>query len=286
MKTNGSHWVSEFNSGYRRGLVLGLTMAEIGILIIFVLLLLIGINELDRIKQAKTIIGKEIVDRRILSDLRRADSTLVALKDELGFPKETNQDEITRLIRALQEITASPEGQSTLQAVLAAQKEMRQIKNEIAKQRGADIADQVSKLADQKSNLQGQLTLAESKLAKAGLGKGERPCWVREDGTIDYLYDVVLESNGIRMREYKYGHRERERSRLPIPNIDPSKTMTQGEFLQTTEPLYKSSLAENCRFFVVVYDATGPTEKERYKNLLRTVEGHFYKRLDRGPAPF
>ena len=34
----------------------------------------------------------------------------------------------------------------------------------------------------------------------AGHGKGERPCWVQLDGTIDYLYDVVLTSRGIKMR--------------------------------------------------------------------------------------
>lgn len=51
-------------------------------------------------------------------------------------------------------------------------------------------------------------------------------------------------------------------------------------------PLYDSSLVANCRFFVTVYDATGPAEKDLYKSLLRTVEGHFYKRLSLEPAPF
>jgi len=261
-------------------------MAEVGILIIFVLLLLIGLSESDRNKMAAAMEGRELVDPQRLQTMEKADSMLTSLKNELGFEDKAKDVEIVRLIRSLQELASSKQGQSTLQAVLLAQEEMRHIRDEIAIKGGKDLADQVSQLSDQKSNLEGQLTLAESKLAKAGLGKGERPCWVRPDGTIDYLYDVVLASNGIRMREYEYPHRMRERSMLPMPKVDPSKTLSPAEFLRITEPLYNSSLAENCRFFVVVYDATGPTEKELYKKLLRTVEDHFYKRLDRGSAPF
>jgi hypothetical protein len=136
------------------------------------------------------------------------------------------------------------------------------------------------------ANQEGQLQHYESRLREAGLGKGERPCWVKPDGTIEYLYDVVLASNGIRMRERREGKRERERALLPMPTVDPSEVLSPSEFLRRTEPLYDSSLAANCRFFVVIYDATGPAEKDLYKSLLQTVEGHFYKRLDRGPAPF
>lgn len=73
---------------------------------------------------------------------------------------------------------------------------------------------------------------------------------------------------------------------VPMPVVDPIEVLSPAEFLRRTEPLYNHSLAANCRFFVVVYDSTGSMEKELYKHLLRTVEGHFYKRLDRGPAPF
>jgi hypothetical protein len=119
-----------------------------------------------------------------------------------------------------------------------------------------------------------------------GLGKGERPCWVKPDGSIEYLYDVVLGSDGIRMREYRHEGRVHERSLLPMPKVSPDEVLSIGEFLRRTEPLFRYSEAANCRYFVVVYDDTGPTEKERYKELLRAVEGHFYKRLERGAAPF
>jgi len=126
----------------------------------------------------------------------------------------------------------------------------------------------------------------EQQLQSAGLGKGERPCWVQPDGTIEFLFDVVLGTDGIRMRENVYPSRNKERKDLPMPSTNPLETITQSEFVTRTLPLYESSLAANCRFFVTVYDGTGPEEKERYKSLLRTVEGHFYKRLSRDSAPF
>jgi len=119
-----------------------------------------------------------------------------------------------------------------------------------------------------------------------GQGKGERPCWVKPDGAIDYLYDVVLTSGGIRMREYALPHRLSERTKLPMPAVDFRETLTPSDFLRRTRPLFDRGLAENCRFFVVIFDATGFSEKLLYKGLLKTVEGHFYKRLDDGPAPF
>jgi hypothetical protein len=67
---------------------------------------------------------------------------------------------------------------------------------------------------------------------------------------------------------------------------DPGEVLSERLFLDRTQPLFESSLAENCRFFVTVFDATGPAEKNRYKSLLRTVEGHFYKRLSLERSPF
>jgi hypothetical protein len=164
---------------------------------------------------------------------------------------------------------------------------LRRIQTELRK--SGLSADQARKIEQQSfriSNQEGQLKLLQSKLEKAGLGKGERPCWVKPDGTIDFLFDVVLGSDGIRMRENVILERAKERALLPIPQTDPTQALTETEFLRLTSPLYNSSLAENCRFFVTVFDSTGPTEKELYKSHLRTVEGHFYKRLSNDRAPF
>jgi hypothetical protein len=109
---------------------------------------------------------------------------------------------------------------------------------------------------------------------------------VKSDGTIEYLFDVVLGSNGIRVRENVFPKRLNEREALQVPPTDPSQVLTQGEFLRRTQNLFEHSAAQNCRFYVVVYDATAPSEKELYKSILRTVEENFHKRLSLELAPF
>lgn len=285
---------------------MGLTMAEVGILIIFVLLLLIGFTMWENADAKK---GKEEVEIR-LQALEESDSLVTHLRREWKIPDNVNVEEIRTLItelgstlqtpnnadveeirtliRALEEVRATPEGQTTLKAIRIALEQNKRILDQIKKEGGGPeaLSKQVEQQGYKIGNMEGQLQLYESRLQKAGLGKGNRPCWVNPEGKIDYLYDVVLSNGGIRMREHRYDHREPERSQLPMPVIDPNQELSTAEFLRKTQPLYNSSLAENCRFYVVVYDNTGPTEKVRYKELLRTVEGHFYKRLDNGPAPF
>ena len=275
------HYVPEQNTAYRRGLVLGLTMAEVGILIIFILLLLIAFDLWRRE-------GLELVEVEKLRALQRGESQLSQLSKVLQFTEDTKFEEIQILIRSLQESTVTPQGRSALEEANGALREMRRVLDQIKqKDDGSEtLAQEVEKQGHRLANQEGQLRRYEAQLKEAGLGKGERPCWVRPDGTIEYLYDIVLASDGIRMREYQYTHRQRERSLLPMPVVDPAEMLTPAQFLRRTEPLFNHGLAKDCRFFVVVYDATGPAEKELYKGLLRTVEGHFFKRLDRGNAPF
>jgi hypothetical protein len=190
------------------------------------------------------------------------------------------------LVRALHEIQASGKADATLSDLGRAIKEMKATRDDLSKHDGLACAQETETQSFRIANQDGQLQRYEKQLADAGLGKGERPCWVKPDGTIEFLYDVVLASKGIRMREIQNPLRARERDLLPMPQVEPDTYLSQEKFRQMTYPLFESSLALNCRFFVVIYDDTLPTEKERYKSLLRTVEGHFYKRLDRGPAPF
>jgi hypothetical protein len=97
----------------------------------------------------------------------------------------------------------------------------------------------------------------------------------------------VLRSGGISLRERKYPHRAVERSRLPLPRVDAAETLTESEFRQRTAAVYEQAKADGCVHFVVVYDATAPHEKDVFIDLLRTVEGHFYKSFPpNAAAPF
>jgi hypothetical protein len=276
--------VAEQNASYRRGVVLGLTMAEVGILIVFVLLLLIGFAEWARAIEQQS--ARSVPAER-LAELERQERVLTDIRKALDLPVAATQEQIAAMVRAVVERSSTPEGQSALTTARSALASMQAIRDEL--QAKGYPQDLLAKLQDQSYRLaaqEGQLKRYEGQLQAAGLGKGERPCWVKPDGTTEFLFDVVLGSAGIRMRENVLPARNEERLTLPMPVTNPDETLAPAEFLKRTEPLYQSSVARNCRFFVTIYDATGSSEKDLYKSLLRTVEGHFYKRLALDKAPF
>jgi hypothetical protein len=285
--------VAEQNASYRKGLVLGLTMAEVGILIIFVLLLLIAFEQLWRDEDVRKFEGKVVLEQGRVDELSRAEATLREVAHELGVDTPKTSDDFTRLVRVVSIAAKSDEGSRTLVEARKIIDEMkdavRQVQSVAAAGAEGGVSDMVQKVTAQShriANQEGQLKHYESMLETSGQGKGERPCWVKPDGRIDYLYDVVLGSTGIRMRELIYAERAEERKLLPMPAIDPTEVLSEAEFLRRTRPLFDSSLAQNCRFFVVVYDGTAVHEKALYKSELQTVEGHFYKRLSNDQPQF
>jgi Na+-transporting methylmalonyl-CoA/oxaloacetate decarboxylase gamma subunit len=286
--------IGEQQAAYRKGLVLGLTMAEIGILIIFILLLLIAFDYLQRGELAERFANKAPVEPARLQQLERAETSLQEIGAVLGVDVSEPSDDFTRLVRIVDAAARSPSGQTALSEAHDVIEEMQRAVERVAGAAekieagsGDRVAEQLSSLSSRVENQEGLLTRYENQLARLGQGTGGRPCWVQPNGDIDFLYDVVLRSSGISMRERQYPHRAAERARLPMPDVNPRETLTASEFLRRTEPLYAQAKKESCVFFVVVYDATAPHEKDVFIDLLRTVEGHFYKSFPpNAVAPF
>ena len=106
------------------------------------------------------------------------------------------------LVRTLVQASESDKGQSALREARDALNEIRHVRDELASKGYPDeLSDRLEKQGFKIANQQGQLTRYEQQLQSAGLGKGERPCWVQPDGTIEFLFDIVLATDGIRMRE-------------------------------------------------------------------------------------
>jgi len=286
--------IGEQHAAYRKGLVLGLTMAEIGILIIFILLLLIAFDYLQREEMAERFANKTPVEPARLQQLERAETSLQEIGEALGVTAPEPSDDFTRLVRIVDAAARSPGGQTALVEAHELIKEMERAVERVAGAAekleagsGDKVADEIESLSSRVENQEGLLTRYENQLARLGQGIGGRPCWVQSNGDIDFLYDVVLRSGGISMREREYPHRAAERARLPMPAVLPGETLTAGEFMRRTAPLYAQAKKDNCVFFVVVYDATAPHEKDVFIDLLRTVEGHFYKSFPpNAVAPF
>ena len=280
--------IGEQHTAYRRGLVLGLTMAEVGILVIFVLLLLLALAAFDRQRYQAAV----AVQPERLAQLEASERALHAINDVVGAEPADTPAEIQELVRAVSESARSPEGQASLQAVRSALEELERTEQEIRRvaerlggEGGRNMAETVAEQSRDLALKEGQLQHAEQRLRALSRGADARPCWVEPDGRIVFLYDVILTSGGIRMRlrdEVAGSARLADvaaRAAFTPASIDPAVALSEEQFRSRTRALYDyGRRAENqCRFHVYVWDGTAPAEKERYKDLLRTVEGHFYK---------
>src|SRR2546425_11769228 len=100
--------VGEQNEAYRKGLVLDLTMAEVAILILFVLLLLLVFGELQRVEALGKFEGKEPITPTELAQLRAGDATLQQIAREMGVQLKDTSEDFTRLVRVVREGMRSP----------------------------------------------------------------------------------------------------------------------------------------------------------------------------------
>src|SRR5258705_8101264 len=270
------------------GLVLGLTMAEVAILIIFVLLLLLVFNQLERAALVDRLGGRN--PSSLVIRAQAFDKIAAAMG---SIPPDASRD-FDRLINAAVEAVQRPSAKRALSAASGALQEIGRARKQIqsvasAAQHGG--IDSLLRVVDEQAsaiaNMQGQIVALQAKLDSAGVRGGALPsCWAQQGGKIDYVYDVILTSSGIRMRQYEYGKRLKETMGITTWVPDPSETLSEAAFTEHTRPWFDYSKRWDCRFFVVVYDQTGPNEKALYKALLKTVENHFYKRLDNGRGPF
>src|SRR5262249_41646234 len=152
--------------------------------------------------------GKVAIGVEREKTLREAERTLLEVAKALGVDPNQAKDDIAHLIRIRLLATTGPAESALLAAkreieALSAARKALEDALKVQKRSGTEgMVKEIERLARELATKEGQLTRAEGLLKKFGQGAGERPCWVKPDGSIEFLYDVVLTSKGIRMREY------------------------------------------------------------------------------------
>lgn len=302
---------------YQRGMVLGLTLAEIMLLVLFALLLVLTASLITREEKIDNLNLK-------LSDTQR--SLEIAKSKATGIDTETIRvaelirewweakkitvtevrpyfNELTRRIDEVENLKNELEKLTEKLAEVEKAPEMRALKTikdalqqtVIAKGKNLGEADSMAKTVvaaiKQNASLTGRvehLSKAVSRMAKEGKGGTLPSCLIRDDGREDYLLDVVLASDGIAgsTRKIVAFMPDEIRGLFSEKQFD-RQIMSPTGFSKATRDLFRWSERKNCRFYVKVYDGTGPAEKLNYKQHLRTVEGHFYKyEVLNDPPPF
>lgn len=275
--------VTNSNSSYRRGVLLGLTMAELIVLIVFLLLLAFAVM-LDKEKKANATQhifshNREEIERiiKVFSsqppDLKEDVVRVVEkLPSVISLIKEKdlrNKDEAVEdtIVRALEKIEIEKNLDKAGEDMPAEEKLL------IAEEKIKELEADAKNLTDQKKNL---ITQIESK----GRGVDMPPCWPDSKGrATEYLFNVDLTNAGITLFDAAPTHRVAEKARLPLGLIKYGQSRSISQFYAETKAVSDWSRQKGCRFYVFVRDKTGASEKALFKQLLIAVEGPFYKKL-------
>jgi cell division protein FtsB len=308
--------VDRDNATYRKGLVLGLTLAELGILVIFVLLLAFGAALLAKnrqIDQLKRAVPEERAASRVERLLREKAADPAAARSlarelvDSAVRQDAVDEARRRLGQAAAAVTKAEEaagsgkpadhtGSASAKAPASDRdmdrrgEDLRRRIADIAAERDAlkatmaDLPSGKSKIAEQmlstrleNERLKGSMAYATRRLEALGKGSEKPACWATRTGAPEYIFDVTLTSAGIVTHDRALPSRRAEQARLPLAGMAYDRTLQGPGFQSMTKPLFDWGEAHGCRFFVLVTDRTGAAEKRRYKTLLLWVEGHFYK---------
>jgi cell division protein FtsL len=283
------------NFGYRRGFVLGLTLAEAALLLLFVILLLLVVGFERRDRQIAQLSGAEAYLAQIIGSLDMSTAQLQESVEKLTELRKIAEaaghewdDDFLELVRDVASVSSLSQADNLLSSLADKERDLQALVDQLSEVSSeTDILELVDKIEEQDDtirNQRGQLVDLQNRYARQGSSAIMPSCWTTPEGTIDYIFDVVLSSDGILVVEVAPASREQERQRLPMGVGLDTEVYSMAQFRTVTRQLFNWSVQNECRFYVTVYDLTEAHEKDLYKDLLATVEGHFYKRLT-GNAP-
>ena len=238
----------------RRRQLLNLTITEIILILLFLVLLITAslIKKNNELKEENKAYKSLDVDAIQLAEYVKFKKAIKDLKEKNGEFAEMDLEEIVN-------------------DLVLATEEYKKIKD-----KESEIAMLANKLKDYDE--------AKELLAyyKKKYGNDKPPCW-KKAGTIataEYLYDAIINNNGIILTntDGRYSHRISDRRTLPLENVTEGITITAAQFRDQTLAVYKLN-EETCRHYILVKDQSG-NDKNHYKKTLSAIEDRFYKYED------
>lgn len=246
------------NVGYRRGVVLGLTIAEIILLILFAIVLaLTGVL----IKRKNATIT-EVETRMAAQQLPPAISQKLA---EMNVNLSTREGE-QKLLGILNNADTDPER-------LKRQQQALQLGLDIQKAFGNTItAEQIQK---NQVELKNQVDLLKADHVKAGTGQILPPCYQSgKSDPVPFVFDIFVKNDVLVMRE-TVPERLRSRFDSDFKGTPSSQTFVNDrEFINKTKHFVDYGKRQQCKFYVKVFDETSGG-KNRLKSQLKLIEGSF-----------
>ena len=110
---------------------------------------------------------------------------------------------------------------------------------------------------------------------RTGNGLTYPSCWRTAEGKTEFIFDITIRDDGMIVRDATPSRANDPAMQL-VSGLARSEIVNQSIFRKETANLFNYSKDQNCRFYSIIRDQTGPTSKVRYKELRAAVEGNFY----------
>ena len=313
----------QFDRPYRRGLVLGLSLAELFLILLFLLLLtFIGIatsyeektvvlaNTIKSLEAEKSILTDGLEKIRQTNQVPITEAELQNLARSVGENKQLRDknDKLTDLLveknKQLEELMPIQEEKEKLDDKSAKlQKELAERRHEVIQLRKqveateGNLSDAQAKAKEADSRAQANARLLDSIKKKPG----DIPaCWFVEVNSKDgmrqrhlKIYNVKINDESFVVRGHPFPYPKDANLGKPdsLPRIEEkffNVELSSAEFTRAFSVIRAAGdnrIVQDyaCKFMVDVYDATSSENKAGYKKQLRTVEDLFYKFEESSP---
>jgi hypothetical protein len=294
----------------RRGLVLGLTLAEILLLLLFLLLLVLGsqirfwrdryeqlsqtLEELKPLQEALMAGGaidisnvQELVTR--FRSLQRAEQELSKLKTEnadlakqselfksLGLNSDDKLRSVASVVKRATEIDPNDPPALLRRALdvidrLGASTQPNQVKPLSEMVAGPELDQRLATLEADRDKIRRE---RDNLMRGPGNGLTYPSCWTTAAGQTEYIFDITFADPGLQVRNASPA-RANDKAWTLVGSFAREAMINENVFIGATKKLFEWSKGQNCRFYAIVRDATGPS-KARYKHLQEMVQGNFY----------
>lgn len=288
---------------YRRGVILGLTLAEVLILLVFLLLLSTGAllakrgreigdlraklgayesqmaSVLDRLRQR----GIQIADAdELVARLERAEES-DRIRRELDRTKSAlaqAQADAAKSAREASELRARleriPADRQEAAAKLAQEQAMESLLGQAgapgvsAPERLRGLIERTSRLETDNRNLTGQNAQMRNEITrvKGNGGSGLPYCWATAEGHPEYMLRIELHDRDIVVSDVSPRPRPDDPAWQLLDGLPRGQSISMSELLSAVAPLRGRAAAARCRYAVYAFDGTARTNKPGYKSMM------------------
>jgi hypothetical protein len=301
----------------RRGLILGLTLAEVLLLLLFLLLLVLGsqIRHWHDLADAAQLryeqLGQSLEQLTPFQQaLMRGGATDITTVQQLVLRFQNLQKAELELSDLKVENAALAKQSELFKSIgLASDDKVRMVASVVKRaseidpndppallKRALDVIDrlgastqpdQVKPLSEMEAGpeLEKKFAMLEADLDQVrrernnlmhgpGNGLTYPSCWTNAAGQTEYIFDVTLADTGVQVLNASPA-RANDKAWTLVGPFARETIINENTFIGATKKLFEWSKSQNCRFYVMIRDATGPS-KNRYKHLQEMVQGNFY----------